>query len=66
MHSQEIRLRHLTSRLHDLGEYALYQFIRQVTAASSGALDILETYARLDPALVRAFGIECPNVWRVR
>jgi len=67
MYSQsEIRLRHLTSQLHDLGDYALYQFIRQVTAASSAAIDILETYARLDPALVHAYGVESPTLWRVK
>jgi hypothetical protein len=61
----EVRLHRLASQVHDLGKYAFYQLARELVAASSGALDILETYARLDPALVRAFGVE-QNLWRVR
>jgi hypothetical protein len=66
MSSSEVRLRYLTAQLHDLGSYALYQFIRQVTAASSGALDLLETYARLDPAITNAYGVESPAAWRIK
>jgi len=57
----EIRLHRLASQVHDLGKYAFYELV----AASSGAFDILETYARLDPAFVHAFGVE-QNLWRVR
>jgi hypothetical protein len=46
----EIRLHRLASQVHDLGKYAFYQLARELVAASSGAFDILETYARLDPA----------------
>ena len=62
----EIRLHRLASQLYDLGRYGLFQFVREVTAASSAAIDILETYARLDPAITNAYGVECPKVWRVR
>jgi len=62
----EIRLHRLASQLYDLGRYGLFQFVREVTAASSAAIDILETYARLDPALVHAYGVESPTLWRVK
>jgi hypothetical protein len=64
--TSEIRLRRFASQLYDLGGYAFYQFVREITAASSGAFDTLERYARLDPALVHTYAVEPPPLWRVK
>ena len=64
--TSEIRLRCLTSLVHDLGKYAFYQLARELVAASSGAFDLLEIYARLDPAITNAYGVEPPTLWRIK
>jgi hypothetical protein len=40
--------------------------MREVTAASSGALDLLEIYAKLDPAICNGYGVQPPNLWPVK
>jgi hypothetical protein len=64
--SSEVRLRRCASQLHALGGYALYQFVREITAISSGTFDILERYARLDPVITNAYGVEPPSLWRIK
>lgn len=42
-----IRLRCLTPRIHDLGQRALYELLRELAAASSAVIDRAEAYAAL-------------------
>jgi hypothetical protein len=57
---------HLWHKLLDLGPYAGTKFAEELTAKSTVALDLLETYAKLDPELTNAFGTIPPKIWRVK
>jgi hypothetical protein len=51
----DARLRHLSHRLHGLGERALYELLRELVAGAD-PFDRLEAYARLDGDLLSALG----------
>jgi len=48
------RLRYLASRIHALGERALFELLRELVTPEN--LPRLETYAALDPRLIAALG----------
>ena len=49
------RLRYLARRVHALGERPLCEYLCEVVAGAN-ALERLEVFARLDPAIVAALG----------
>jgi hypothetical protein len=56
----------LWRKLNGLGEYAGEQFALELAAKSSIAVPLLETYAKLDPAITNAYGVTAPRIWRVK
>jgi hypothetical protein len=57
---------HLWQKLLDLGPYAGTKFAEELTSKSTAALDLLETYARLDPGITNAYGVMPPRIWTVK
>lgn len=53
----ETRLRYLARRLHALGERPVFEYLREVVAGAN-ALERLEAFSRLDPAIVAAIGAD--------
>jgi hypothetical protein len=53
--SVELRLRGLAPRVHALGEAPLFHLLRELVAGAD-LVGTLETYARLSPDLIRAYG----------
>ena len=52
------RLRYLRRCPHTLGERCVYEYLREIVAAAN-AVDRLEAFTRLDPAVVAALGGSC-------
>jgi len=54
-HDAEVRLHQLARRLHSLGERPLFELLREIVSGAD-AVDRLEAFARLDPAIVALLG----------
>jgi hypothetical protein len=53
-----LRLRHLATRLHQLGPRPLYEWAAEIIAGSTDPLGRLEVYGRLDPQTLHALGAD--------
>ncbi len=59
--STVLRARHLTTAIYALGPTPTFELLCDLIAASSATLDVLETYARIDPEILDQYnGRELP------
>jgi hypothetical protein len=60
-----LRLRCLTPVIRDLGDRPLYELLAELVAASSAAMDRVETYARINTDILDQFdGHDLPPILR--